>query len=154
MGLDFDFSMLDAMDILDLAVFVEAEAAENYEQLATWSENHAAGVSEFFRRMSKLEELHGSQIAERRRELFSDTPAKYSCNIAWEVEVVDYDSIGDSLSLRQALDLAMGVEVRAQQYYEGALEYVSEEQTVKLLEDLRDSEREHQRLLQEEIDKL
>ncbi len=154
MGLDFDFSMLDAMDILDLAVFVEDEAAENYDQLATWSENHETGVSDFFKRMCKLEQLHRSQIAERRREFFGDTPAKYTSNIAWEVEVVDYDKIGGTLTLREALDLAMSVEVRAEQYYEGALEFVSDEQTVKLLEDLRDSEKEHQRLLQEELDKI
>ena len=32
MGVDFDFSMLDAMDILDLAIYVEKEAEGGYEQ--------------------------------------------------------------------------------------------------------------------------
>ena len=154
MGLEFDFSMLDAMDILDLAVFVELEAQENYEQLADWAAEANPEAAEFFRRMAGWEALHGSQIRERRQALFGDTPAKYTSNIAWEVETPDYDEVGSDLTARQAMQLAYDAEERAGAYYNGVLEYVSDEQTVSLLEMLRDSEVEHKRLVMEQMEKL
>ena len=36
MGLQIDFAHLSAKDVLDLAIAAEAEAKENYEQIATW----------------------------------------------------------------------------------------------------------------------
>jgi rubrerythrin len=151
MGVDFDFSMLDAMDVLDLACFIEQEAAGNYLLLASWAEKHSPGAAEFFQRMARLEGQHDSQIEERRRALFGDLPPRYVDSAPWEVEVPDYDKVGDSFTLEQAYALALGAEERAEAYFTQAVDYISDPQTVAILEGLAAEEREHQRLLKKEM---
>lgn len=155
MGMDFDFSMLKPMDILDLAIFVEEEAQEHYEQLASWVKDPSdPKVPAFLAKMAGLEALHRRQLAELREKKFGSTPANYSSNIAWEVEMPDYEKLGDTLSLAQALELAVDSEERAYQYYTEAKEYFSDEESLDLLEKLRLSELEHKRMLEEEIARL
>jgi rubrerythrin len=154
MGLDFDFSRLDAQDVLDLAIFVEEEAKESYEQLVAWMKNQGNDeASEFFGRMARLEELHGRQIADLRHSMFGDVPPRHTRNIAWEVETPDFQAMGRDVSLQDALLFALGAETRAWDYYNGALEYIHEPEVIRLLEGLRDAEKEHQRLLEREMAK-
>ncbi len=151
MGVQFDFSKLDAMDILDLAGFIEREAAENYGQLASWAESNSPGAARFFERMARLETQHDSQIEQRRRELFGDRPSRYVDSAPWEVEVPDYDKVGASFTLEQAFALALAAEERAEAYFRQAMEYISDPQAVHILEDLAEEELEHQRLLKNEM---
>lgn len=155
MPLHVDFSRLDARDVLDVAIQVEQEAEDNYEQLAGWMD--AAGndtAADFFRRMAIWERRHREQIMIRRRDLFGDAPPKYSRNIAWEVETPDYEALGRSPTLAEAFELAMGAEQRAHDYYQGALEYAADERVTELLEWLRKAEIEHQRMLDQEKARL
>ena len=122
MAVEFDFSKLDPMDVLDLACYIEREAAENYEQLAAWAEKNSPGAASFFQRMARLESQHDSQIEERRRALFGDLPSRYTDSAPWEVEVPNYDE-----------------------------DFVSDPQTVTILEGLAEEEVEHQRLLKKEM---
>lgn len=154
MGMDLDFSMLDAMDILDLAIYVEQEAEDNYDQLAAWAKNDNPDAASFFKKMAGWEKLHGSQVAEKRKERFGDTPAKYTSNLAWEVEVPDFDQVGSSLSLADALQLAYDAETRAREYYESVMEYISDNETLEFVTSLRDAEIQHQRLVKEQMDQL
>jgi rubrerythrin len=151
MGVEFDFSKLDAMDVLDLACFFEREAAETYEQLATWAEENSPSAAEFFERMARLESAHDSQIEERRRELFGDRPSRYTDAAPWEVEVPDFDKVGPSFTLEQAYALALGAEERAEAYFRQAMDYISDPQAVEILEHLAEEELEHQRLLKAEM---
>jgi rubrerythrin len=151
MGVDFDFSMLDGMDVLDLACFIEREAERTYEQLASWAEKNSPEAAEFFQRMVRLESQHDSQIAERRRALYGDRPSRYTDSAPWEVEVPDFDNVGTSFTLEQAYRLALGAEERAEAYFRQAVEYVSDPETVGILEALADEEVEHQRFLKEEM---
>ena len=151
MGIEFDFSKLDAMDVLDLACFIEREAAENYVQLASWAEKNSPGAAEFFQRMAQLESQHDSQIEQRRRALFGDKPSRYIDTAPWEVEVPDYDQVGASFTLEQAYTLALGAEVRAEAYFRQAVDYISDPQTIGILEGLAEEELEHQRLLNKEM---
>lgn len=151
MGLEFDFSKLDAMDVLDLACFIEREAEGNYLHLASWAEKNSPAAAEFFLRMARLEGAHDSQIGDRRRELFGDQPSRYSDSAPWEVEVPDYDEVGTSFTLEQAYLLALGAEERAEAYFRQAVDYISDPQTVEILKDLAEEEREHQRLLKKEM---
>lgn len=151
MGVDFDFSMLDAMDILDLACFIEREAAENYLQLASWAEKNSPEAAEFFERMARLEGQHDSQIGQRRRALFGDKPSRYTDSAPWEVEVPDYDDVGASFTLDQAYGLALAAEERAEAYFRQAVEYISDPEAVRILEGLADEEVEHQRFLKTEM---
>ncbi len=151
MAVEFDFSMLDAMDVLDLACFIEREAAENYLLLASWAEKNSPGAAKFFQRMARLEGQHDSQIEERRRALFGDQPSRYIDSAPWEVEVPDFDAVGTSFTLEQAYLLALGAEERAEAYFCQAVDYISDPQTVAILEGLAEEEREHQRFLKEEM---
>ena len=153
--MDFDFSMLQPMDILDLAIYVEEEAEAHYEQLASWAQGKSdAQVVEFLNKMAEREALHRHQIQELRRRKFDDTPPNFSENIAWEVESPDYDKVRDEMDILQALKLALQSEVNAHDYYEQAQEYLSDDESLKLVEGLRLSELEHQRLLEKEIARL
>jgi rubrerythrin len=154
MGMDFDFSMLDAMDILDLAIYVEQEAEDNYDQLAAWSKHENPEATAFFTKMAGWEKLHGTQVIEKRREMFGDTPPKYTSNVAWEVEVPDFDKIGETMTLADALQVAYDAETRAREYYEGVMDYISDEETLALVKDLRDAEIKHQKLVKEQMDNL
>lgn len=151
MGVDFDFSKLDAMDVLDLACFIEREAADNYLQLATWAEKHSPDAEAFFSRMARLEGQHDSQIEQRRKVLFGDRPSRYIDCAPWEVEVPDWGEVGSTFTLEQAYQLALGAEERAEAYFRQAVDYISDEQTVKILTELAEEEREHQRLLKKEM---
>ncbi len=153
MGLEFDFSKLDTMDIIDIAIYVEREAAANYEELATWYSSDAPEIAAFFKRMAGWEKLHGDQLTQRRAALFGDTPPKLTDVGAWEVETPDYGKIGSALSIMDALQVSFEAERNAELYYTQAIDYITDDETVFMLENLRDSEVEHQRLLKEEMAK-
>jgi rubrerythrin len=155
MGMDFDFSKLQPMDILDLAIFVEEEAESNYEQLSSWAQNWSEDrVVEFFNTMAGREALHRKQIRELRQSKFGETAPNFTENVAWEVESPNYDKVGDDMSLREALELARQSEINAHDYYQKAQEYFSDEESLELLENLRLAELEHRRLLEKEIARL
>jgi rubrerythrin len=150
MGLDFDFSRLDAQDALDLAIFVEEEARDHYEYLVKWMESQGnSEAAEFFRKMARWEVAHLDQVTAQRKELFGDAPARYASNVAWEVEAPDYDAMGKKVSLEEAFEIARGAETRARDYYAGALEYASDPKLVEILEGLRDAEIHHLKTLDE-----
>jgi rubrerythrin len=155
MGVDLDFSKLTAMDVLDLAIYVEDEAEENYEQLVTWMEQKGnTEAATFFKRMAGLEELHRQQISAVRKDLFGDTPSTTTNAYAWEVETPDFDSIPDDVSLARAYEIAVAAEMRAHDYYAGALEFTTDPKMIDLLEDLRDAELKHKALLEKEMESL
>lgn len=153
MGLQFDFSMLDAMDILDIATYVEREAASNYEELASWCRKESPETADFFMRMAGWENRHGDQLVQLRKGLYGDTPPKFTDTGAWEVETPDYGKVGSALSITEALQVAFEAERNAERYYSEAIDYITDDKTIFLLENLRDSEVEHQRLLKEEMAK-
>ncbi len=153
MAVDFDFSMLDAMDVLDLACFIEREAAQNYVLLASWAEKNSPEAAKFFHRMVGLENQHDSQLEARRRALFGDKPSRYVDSAPWEVEVPDFDEVGTSFTLDEAYRLALGAEERAEAFFTQAVDYISDSQTVAVLEKLAEEEREHQRFLKAEMAK-
>ncbi len=155
MGMDFDFSKLQPIDILDLAIFVEEEAEAHYEQLAAWAESRSdARVVEFLTTMAEREALHRDQIRELRWRKFGDRAPKFTENLAWEVEAPDYDKVPNDMNIREALELARQSEIKAHDYYQGAQEYFTDEESVELLESLRLSELEHRHLLEKEISRL
>jgi rubrerythrin len=151
MGIEIDFSKLDAMDILDLASFFEREAAETYRQLASWAETNSPEAAEFFERMYRLESQHDSQIEERRRGLFGETPSRYTDAAPWEVEIPDFNKVGSSFTLEQAYELALGAEERAEAYFRQAKDYISDPEATRILEELAAEEVEHQRYLKAEM---
>jgi rubrerythrin len=151
MATPIDFSKLDGMDVLDLACFFEQEAAETYHQLASWAETNSPEAAEFFQRMARLESAHDSRIEDRRKALYGDRPSRYTDAAPWEVEVPDFDKVGSSFTLREAYELALGAEQRAEAYFRQAKDFIADAEAVAILEELAEEELEHQRLLKQEM---
>ncbi|MCP4897011.1 MAG: ferritin family protein [bacterium] len=155
MAVELDFSKLSAMDVLDLAIYVENEAEDNYEELVSWMKRQGnEEAASFFKRMAGLEELHRRQITKVRIELFGEAAPTTTNAHAWEVETPDFDAIPADVSLKAAYEIAIGVEIKAHDYYAGALEYATDPKMVSLLENLRDAELKHKALLEKEMGAL
>jgi rubrerythrin len=151
MGLQVDFSRLDAQDVLDIAIQVEHEAEDNYEQLATWlAADGNDEAARFFKKMAGFEAKHREQLTAKRTALFGDAPPRHSDNAAWEVEQPAYEAIGSAVTLDQAFELAMDAERRAGDYYGEALEYAADPQVIELFEALKKAEFDHLRMLREQ----
>ncbi len=153
MGLEFDFSKLGAMDILDIAIYVEKEAEANYDELAVWSRATAPEAETFFKRMAGWEARHGTQLADRRKELFADTPVRFTDSGAWQIETPDYDKVGPEMTLMDAFNLALEAEKTAERYYAAAVDYLDDAGTIAMLDELREAEVQHQDMLKTEMAK-
>ena len=155
MALELDFSKLSGTDILDMAIAIEDEAQLYYEQLADWVKKGTNGeAADFFNRMATREERHRLQIVAQRERLYGDAPASNAAKVSWAVEAPDYDAVPNDISLRQAFEVAMDAEIRAHDFYAGALDYAADDTLADLFEGLRLAEAEHKRLLEEEMARL
>ncbi len=155
MVLELDFSKLSGTDILDMAIAIEDEAQLYYEQLADWVKKGTNGeAADFFNRMATREERHRLQIVAQRERLYGDAPASNAAKVSWAVEAPDYDAVPNDISLRQAFEVAMDAETRAEAFYAGALDYAADDTLEDLFEGLRRAEAEHKRLLEEEMARL
>ena len=69
-GLDpAQFSLRDALDV---AILIEEEARDRYDELAEQlAVHHTPEAAAFFRRMARIEERHRNQLLERRQTRFS-----------------------------------------------------------------------------------
>src|SRR5512142_3505376 len=82
-----DLTGLDLRDALDLAVLVEEEAKDRYEELAAQMENqHTFEAAAFFHAMVKNEAKHGEELAARRKTLSADAPRRVDRSLLWDVE--------------------------------------------------------------------
>lgn len=150
-----DFAKLQPQDVLDIATFVEREAHDRYQELADEMSRRGAGdAADFFRAMARRELRHGERLAARRKELFGDAPAHVRDVVFWEIEAIDYRQNLPAITLRQALELALSAEIKAHDYYAGALEYHTDPAVAELFEELRLAEVEHQRMIREELARL
>jgi len=150
-----DFSTLSLQDALDLAILIEEEAAERYEELAEQMEaHHTPDAGEFFRTMIKNEKKHGSDLAKRRAEMFGDAETKVDRSMLWEVEAPGYDSVEMFMSAGRALSVALDSEKKAFQFFVDALEHITDGEVKALFEELRDEELAHQDLVLKELAKL
>ncbi len=155
MALELDFSKLSGTEILDMAIAIEDEAQLYYEQLADWVKKGTNGeAADFFNRMATREERHRLQIVAQRERLYGDAPASNAAKVSWAVEAPDYDAVPNDISLRQAFEVAMDAETRAEAFYAGALDYAADDTLADLFEGLRLAEAEHKRLLEEEMARL
>ncbi len=149
MGLDMDFSKLQPHDVLDLAIFSEEEAQEQYERFAAAMEaSRTSDAAEFFRAMAAREKRHRDQIAERRKALYATAKPTLANRAVWGVEAAHDASAETSLSLAAAFKIALDSEHRAYEYYTAALQQPLDGTVTSLFEGLRRAELEHMRLLE------
>jgi rubrerythrin len=150
-----DFTGLSLQDALDLAILVEEEAQERYQELSSQMEIHHTGeAAAFFRFMAENEEKHGAELRARRLEIFGDAARRVERSMLWDVEAPDYDEARAFMSARMAMEVGLRAEIKAHAYFVAALGHVHDTEVRRLFEELRDEEVEHQRLVREQIAKL
>lgn len=150
-----DFSHLTLCEGLDLAILIEAEAQERYEEFAHQMEiHHTTEAAMFFRFMAVNESKHGEQLLQRRTTLFGDAPRTITRSMLWDVEAPEYDEARALMSARQAMEAALRSEEKAHAFFERALPEVRDAETKKLFAELCEEEVVHEKLVKAEIAKL
>ncbi len=150
-----DLSSLDLRDALDLAVLIEEEARDRYEELAAQMENqHTAEAAAFFHQMVKNEARHGEELATRRRDLVGEAPRRVDRSLLWDVEAPGYETVRAFMTLREALTVALEAEVKAHNFFSEALKLPIAEPVKKLFEELKQEEVLHQELVNKQLFRL
>lgn len=150
-----DFAALSLKDALDLAVLIEEEARDRYEELAAQLVLHRTPeAAAFFTKMMRVEELHRQQLFEQRTRTFGSQPIAVTREMIYDVEAPDYDEVRMNMTHRDALDTALRSEIKAHRFFQNALKSVGSAEVKKLFEELCDEEVEHQALVKAELDKL
>jgi rubrerythrin len=149
-----DLTKLDLMDALDLAILIEQEAMERYEELtAVMREHRTEEAASFFHFMAKAEAKHGADLLTERAKLFGKAPRRVDRSLLWEVEAPGYETVRDFMTLREALKVAMDAEVKAYDYFEQALKLPLAPAVKKLFEELLQEEIAHQEMVKRELAK-
>jgi rubrerythrin len=153
--LGIDFERLDLRDALDLAILIEEEAKERYDEFAAQMEtHHTPEAASFFRFMMGNEAKHEAELQARRAKLFGDAPRSVTRAMLFDVEAPDYDEARAFMSPHAALDAALRCEVKAHDFFVAALPRIQDPGVKALFAELRDEEVEHQNLVQKQIAKL
>jgi len=155
MSHDIDFSTLSLRDTLDLAIAIEEEAKERYDEFAEQLEaHHTPEVAKFFRFMSDNEVKHAQVLADQRRELFADEPSTADTSGLYDIEAPEYDGARAFMPINDALQVALDAEVKAYQFYDQALPSVTDDGVKQLFVRLRDEEVRHQEMIKEIMTKV
>ena len=150
-----DVATLSLENALDLAILIEEEARERYEEFADQMEaHHTPDAAAFFRTMAGNEEKHRSALVARRRARFGDAPTTVTRAMLFDVEAPDYDEARAFMTARAALDIALRCEQKAHAFFVEALPHIGEPQVRALFTELRDEEVHHQDLVRREIERL
>jgi rubrerythrin len=150
-----DFSRLSLQDALDLAILVEDEAKERYEEFAHQMETHRTpAAARFFSYMAENEAKHGRELSARRVQLFGNAPRSVSRAMIFDIEAPDYDAARAFMSPRSAMQAALASEVKAHDFFVAALPFVKNPEVKALFEELRDEELQHKALVSTELAKL
>ena len=136
-----DFANLSLKDALDLAILIEDEAQERYEDLAAQMDQHRTPeAAKFFRYMVENEAKHGRELTARRLQLFGDAPRAVTPAMIFDIEAPDFYAARAFMTPRKAM--------------EAALPALQDLAARALFEELRDEEIEHQHLVKIELAKL
>ncbi len=150
-----DFTTLNLRDTLDLAIAIEEEAKERYDEFADQLEaHHTPEVAKFFRFMSDNEVKHAEVLTTQRVELFGDEPTTADTSMIYDIEAPDYDGARAFMSINDALEVALNAEIKAYEFYHDALPSVTDENVNKLFVRLRDEEVQHQKMIKEIMAKV
>jgi rubrerythrin len=150
-----DFSKFDLRDALDLAILVEEEARQRYEEFSKLVGGRYPGdAAEVFRTMAGNEAKHGAQLADRRRKLFGDAPRRVSPDLLDDAEAPDRGKPRVFMSPRQAMEVAIESEEKAQGFFEDAARAVDDADVRKLFQELQREEVLHRAFLMDKLAKL
>jgi rubrerythrin len=152
MGIDFD--ALSLKDALDLAILIEEEAKERYEDFADQMEiHHTPEAARFFHWMARNEEKHRAELSERRRSIFGGDAPRVTRGMLFEVEAPEFDEVRVFMSPREALQVAFRAEKKAWAFFSEAAPRIHDRAVKELFTELRDEEAHHERLVLAELEK-
>jgi len=147
-----DFRTLTLKDALDLAILIEEEARQRYEEftgIVTGEDELEA--TEAFRMMMGNEAKHGRELSARRAVLFGAEPSRVGPDRIADVEAPGRGAPGRSMSARQALGIALVSEEKAYRFYAEALPFVFDPEVRQLFQELKDEELQHRSYLAERL---
>lgn len=148
--MSINFDGLSLKDTLDLAIYVEEEAKDRYEDFAQQMDaHHTPEVAEFFRFMAANEVKHAEKLSKQRASLFGDEAHTADTSNLFDIEAPEFDAARAFMSIRAALDVALESEVKAYEFYNDALPEISDPEVRKLFVNLREEEARHQELIKE-----
>lgn len=152
---NLDFSKLTAMDAMDLAVLIEEEARDRYQEFADQLRtHHTPGAAGFFEKMARVEELHRVALAARRHATFGTAPTKVTRSQIFDIEAPEYDAARAAMSLRRALETCLESELKAYGFFDKAISQLGDPEAIALFKELRAEELEHRQLVEAEIARL
>ncbi len=149
------FERLTLLEALDLAILIEEEARERYEELASqMTLHHNEQAAEFFRFMAKNEEKHWRELVQRRRSLDDVSPPMVRREQIFDIEAPEYDAARATMSARQALQTALSSEQKAWEFFLGAQQVLTDPKVRALFGELCKEELVHQDWVKAELAKL
>ena len=150
-----DFSRLSIQDAFDLAILIEEEAKERYEEFVDQLDlHHTPEAADFFRQMVGNEAKHGDALAARRKQRFGDVPMNVTREMLWDVEAPEYHQVSAFMTVRQALEVALEAETKAHDFFAKAVGHLSDPEVKGLFLELQDEEIKHQGMVRQILAKL
>lgn len=147
-----DFAKLTLKDALDLACLIEHEAFSRYNQFAEQLGYRTADdAAAWFRAMAKNERKHGEELEARRKELFGDAASAVKPDDLFDVEAPPEGAARRKMSRLDALKLALASEKKAYAFFDEALPHVKDTQVRALFQELLGEEKEHIRMVEQQI---
>ncbi len=138
---NIDFSALSLRDALDLAILIEDEAAERYEefvvQLSLHDNNEAA--CRLLQR-AWFEGTHERMLQRVRQSLFGDEPRRVTRGMLFNTERSGTVEAGGRMTVRQALEVVRDTETAAYAFYDVALRYIDDADVRDCFTQLRSEE--------------
>ncbi|BDG01063.1 ferritin-like domain-containing protein [Anaeromyxobacter oryzae] len=139
-----DFARLTLRDALDLAILMEDEAQERYEEFTRIVGGRYPGdASDMFRMMAQNEAKHRKQLSDRRAQLFAGQTTSVTRDMIDDLEAPDRGTPRVFMSARQAMEVALRAEEKARDFFDGALPHVQDPEVRALFQDLRAEEERH-----------
>ncbi len=149
-----DTTKMSVADALDLAISMEDEARERYEEFARIVGGRYAGdAADMFRQMARYEAAHGAELAKRRAQLRA-APRKVTRDMLYDVEAPDRGEPRVFMSARQAMEVALRAEEKAHDFFAAAVQQVSDPAVKALFEEFRREEIRHGDLVRAAMEKL
>jgi rubrerythrin len=149
MAQKLDFAALDLQDALDLAILIEEEARERYQQFQKLVGGRYKGdAADVFKLMAENEGKHHAELVARRTQLFKD--ARSRVDRAWidDVEAPDRGKPRVFMGPRQAFEVALESEEKAHDFFAAALPHLKDPRVRALFEELKAEEAQHKKYIQ------
>lgn len=152
MPIGIDFENLDLRAAFDFAIGIEEDAQLRYQEFAATVTD--PGAAQFFREMVRVEGEHRRQLEAQRDVIFRHARRRFDTSLAGDLDAPGVEDVGPRISPREAMEVALRAEVRAYEFYAGAIPYLKDPDVRAFFEELKQEEVEHQQKIQQRLDAL